>query len=105
MPVLDLQNKVGVLELCSTCTFRLAWVSIANENRAGTGGGISAFRGFPGSRVDWIGGVGLRPACPPTASALSLLSSTQRSSLFPGQQRVASANITYRVSPPPPTDN
>lgn len=96
MPLIDLQNNVGVLELCSTCTFRLDYVSIANENRAGTGGGISAFKGLPGSRVDWIGGVGLRPACASTASALSLLASTQRSSLFPGQQQVSSTNITYR---------
>lgn len=98
MPVIDLQNKVGVLELCGTCTFTLAYVSIANENRAGTGGGISAFRGLPGSRVEWVGGVGLRPACPSTASALSLLAITQRSSLFPGKQVVSSTNFTYRVS-------
>jgi hypothetical protein len=102
MPVLDLQNKVGVLQLCSSCTFMFMYVSIANENRAGTGGGISAFKGQPGSRVEWLEGIGLRPACAPTSSALALLNNTQRSALFPsppgGGQLVRSTNLTYRVS-------
>lgn len=105
MPVVDLQNKVGVLQLCSSCTFMFLYVSIANENRAGTGGGISVFQGQPGSRVEWVGGVGLRPACASTSSALSLLNNTQRSALFPsppgGGQLVLSTNLTYRVSWPP----
>jgi hypothetical protein len=102
MPVIDLQNKIGILELCSRCTFAFRSVSIANENRAGTGGGISVFRGQPGSRVEWINGVGLRPACGPTASAVALVNSTQRSSLFPsdpgGQQLARKVDLVYRVS-------
>lgn len=102
MPVIDLQNKVGILELCSSCTFSFLWVAIANENRAGTGGGISVFRGKPGSKVEWMGGVGLRPACAPTAPAVALVNNTQRSSLFPsppgGRQLAKSVDFTYKVN-------
>ena len=102
VPVLDLQNKIGILQLCRSCTFAMEWLGIANENRAGTGGGMTVFRGQPGSRVDWLGGVGLRPACPPTRPQLPLINSTQRISLFPsppGAQQLADVvNVTYRVS-------
>jgi hypothetical protein len=102
MPVIDVQNKIGILQLCSRCTFAFHSISIANENRAGTGGGISVFRGQPGSRVEWVSGVGLRPACGPTTSAVALVNSTQRSSLFPspreGEQLVKSTDLVYRVS-------
>lgn len=101
MPVLDLQNKVGILQLCSACTFSLLWVSIANENRAGTGGGITVFQGQTGSRVDWLGGNGLRKACPPARPQLQLINITQRSIYFPtppGGQLAELVNVTYRVS-------
>jgi hypothetical protein len=78
------------------------YVSIANESRTGIGGGITAFQGQPGSKVEGLGGVSLRAACAPTASALTLLNNTWRSALFPsppeGGQLVRSTNLTYRVS-------
>lgn len=102
LPMIDLQNRVGILLLCSRCTFMFISVNIANENRAGTGGGITLFRGQQGSRVEWVNGMGVRKPCPPTSSALALLATTARSGLFPGppsgQQVVRSVNMTFRVS-------
>lgn len=99
-PQIDLQNRVGILELCSSCLFRILGVSLANDNRAGAQGGTSAFRGQPGSRIEWVTGVGLRLACPPTAEQLPLVKATARSPLFPspaGGQQLAITNFTYRV--------
>jgi hypothetical protein len=101
MPVLDMQNKVGILQLCSGCMFSVTYVSIANENRAGTGGGMTVFQGQPGSRVDWMGGYGIRKACPPTLPQLPAIKITQRSVLFPsppGGQLVEVVNATYKAS-------
>lgn len=100
MPVIDLMHQPGILHICSTCSFVFKWVSIAHENQVGTGLGMSVFRGDPGSRLERIGGVGLRTACPPTVPTLFLLNQTQRSPLFPsppgGQQLAGITNYTYR---------
>lgn len=101
MPVLDMQSRVGILQLCSNCTFSLLFVSIANENAVGTGGGMTVFWGQQGSRVDWLGGVGWRLACPPARPQLSLIKLTQRSIHFPSPpdgQLIELVNVTYRVS-------
>lgn len=102
MPVIDLMHRPGIMHICSTCSFVFKWVSIGHENQVGTGLGMSVFRGEPGSRLERIGGVGLRTACPPTVPTLFLLNQTQRSPLFPsppgGQQLAGITNYTYRVS-------
>lgn len=78
------------------------WVNIAHENQVGTGLGMSVFRGDPGSRLERIGGVGLRTACPPTTPTLFLLNQSIRSPLFPsppgGRQLAGRTNFTFRVS-------
>jgi hypothetical protein len=63
---------------------------------------MSTFQGQIGSRLERIGGVGLRTACPATGPTLKLLNSTQRSPLFPsppGEQQLAgSTDFIFRVS-------
>lgn len=101
LPVLDMQSRVGILQLCSTCTFSLFWLSVSNENPTGSGGGMTVFRGQQGSRVDWMGGASWRLACPPARSQLELLNLTQRSILFPSPpagQLVKLVNVTYKIS-------
>jgi hypothetical protein len=95
-----MQDKVGILQLCSSCTFLIVNVTINNENQAGTGGGITIFTGQPGSRVDLMGGYILMKACPPARPHLALINMTQRSMLFPNPlgQSVDLVNVTYRVS-------
>lgn len=101
MPIIDLMHRPGIIEIGSNVSFVFKWVSIAHENQVGTGLGMSVFRGQPGSRLERIGGVGLRTACPPTEPTLFLLNNTQRSPLFsspPGGQQLAGiVNYTYRV--------
>jgi hypothetical protein len=102
LPLLDLRDRAGILQLCATCTFTFAHINIDNENVVGTGGGMSAFCGERGSRVVRIGGVGVRTACTDTPSGLKSLNATQRSPLFPeplGQQRAGAVDaVTFRVS-------
>lgn len=102
MPVLDMESRVGILQLCSSCTFLFAHVSINNENPAGTGGGMTVFRGQQGSKVDRVGGAGWRLACPPARQQLELLNLSQRSIQFPNpppaKQQVQLVNVTYKVS-------
>lgn len=101
LPLLDMQNKIGILQLCSSCIFAFVGVSFANENPTSTGGIMTAFLGQRGSRIEWEGGVTLRRACPPARLSLPLFNQTQRSVLFPGSggsQLIDLVNITYRVS-------
>lgn len=101
MPVLDMQSRVGILQLCNNCTFSLLFVSTADENPAGTGGGMTVFWGQHGSRVDWLCGLGWRLACPPARPQMSLIRLTQRSTHFhspPEGQLIELVNVTYRVS-------
>jgi len=101
LPVLDMNNRIGILQLCSSCTFSLQQLALANENPTGTGNGMAVFWGQHGSRVDWIDGVGWRIACPPARPQLPLISQLQRSTLFPGnKQLVELLNITYKVRLP-----
>eukprot|EP00878_Enallax_costatus_P017273 GHUV01018141.1.p2 GENE.GHUV01018141.1~~GHUV01018141.1.p2 ORF type:complete len:378 (+),score=71.24 GHUV01018141.1:230-1363(+) len=98
-PIIDLQAKAGLLELCATCTFTFQHLMIANETAKGRTSGISILRGRTGGRVDATNTYGLHVACPPTASSLQIISTTQCSPLFPGLDRpqVASAtNATFR---------
>lgn len=102
MPMIDLRHLPGIIQICSTCSFVFEWVNIAHENQVGTGLGMSVFRGDPGSRLERIGGVGLRTACPPTTPTLFALNKSIRSPLFPsppgGRQLAGRTNFTFRVS-------
>jgi hypothetical protein len=102
MPVIDLRHLPGILQICGTCSVVFEWVNIAHENQVGTGLGMSVFRGDPGSRLERIGGVGLRTACSPTTPTLFLLNQSIRSPLFPsppgGRQLAGRTNFTFRVS-------
>lgn len=101
MPVLNMQSRVGILQLCSNCTFSLLFVSTANENPAETRGSMTVFWGQQGSRVVWLGGLGWRLACPPARPQLSLIKGTQHSIHFPSPpdgQLIQLMNVTYRVS-------
>lgn len=104
LPVLDLGSAPGVLAICSTCTFRIANLALANESAQGTTSGssavVSVLQGRAGSKVEVEGVFGLRAACLPTAASLAILNNTQRSPLFPrpgGQQLVNSTEVTYEV--------
>lgn len=100
LPIIDLAHKRGVLEICGRCSLRFVYVNIAHENVVGTGLGMTAVRGLPGSRLERLGGVGLRVACPATQPTLKILNSTQRTQLFPnadGRQLAGATDYVFRV--------
>jgi hypothetical protein len=100
LPVLDMQNRTGILQLCSSCTFSLVNMSIVNDTATGAGGGMAVFRGQQDSKVNVLGGVSWRPACLPPGVQLQMFYITPRSVRFPsppGAQLAVLVNVTYKV--------
>lgn len=101
IPLLDLNRRAGVVQLCSTCTLRLANISLANLTRSGAGM-VTFFRGQLGARLLQENGFSVRLVCQRTDVEREQVNQTQRSSRFPsppgGQQLARSVNATYLVS-------
>jgi hypothetical protein len=101
IPLLDLNRQAGVVQLCATCTLRLANISLANLTRSGAGT-VTFFRGQLGARMVQQNGYSVRLVCQRTDVELALVNQTQRSSRFPsppgGEQLAGSVNATYLVS-------
>ncbi|WIA13815.1 hypothetical protein OEZ85_007362 [Tetradesmus obliquus] len=98
IPLLDLNRRAGVVQLCSTCTLRLANISLANLTRSGAGM-VTFFRGQLGARLLQENGFSVRLVCQRTDVEREQVNQTQRSSRFPsppgGQQLARSVNATY----------
>jgi hypothetical protein len=100
-PLLDLHRQAGVVQLCATCTLRLANISLSNLTRSGAGI-VTFFRGQLGARMVQQNGFSVRLVCQRTDVELAVVNQTQRSSRFPsppgGEQLAGSVNASYLVS-------
>ena len=71
LPVLDMQNRAGILQLCSCTTFSFVNVSIVNDTATGAGGGMAVFRGQQDSKVNVLGGAHFEVSMPATSSTVA----------------------------------
>lgn len=107
-PLLDFGNQppsTGVVQLCSTCVFKVVNVSTNGESHRGKLRTINFFKGEQGSRVILQNGYRLRLVCSTINSTVAALSTTPRSLVFPlppsGQQQqqllLPTAGKTFQV--------